>query len=205
VTLADLDHLLYRAPDLDDAIDELESVLGVRPAYGGAHPGRGTRNALLALGGRRYLEVLAPDPEQPPDPERTAAPDEEPRLWTWAVRSDLIETQAEVAAIRGVDLGSVDGMSRDRPDGVHLSWRLTSRRGVADGLVPFLIDWGGSEHPAESAPTGCELISLRAEHPQADDVTRMLAALGIEMPVTTGARPALIAEIQTPKGLVELR
>ncbi|MGH7541334.1 MAG: VOC family protein, partial [Gemmatimonadota bacterium] len=96
--------------------------------------------------------------------------------------------------------------SRERPDGTRLSWLLTDPGVVVgDGLVPFLIDWGDSEHPARAAPAGCELSELRAEHPEPERIRPMLAALDVSLPVAAGPRPALVATIRAPRGIVELR
>jgi hypothetical protein len=40
-----LDHIVLAAPDLNRACDAFEATTGVRPAFGGAHPGLGTQRA----------------------------------------------------------------------------------------------------------------------------------------------------------------
>lgn len=205
-----VDHLVYITADVEATTDELEARLGVRPAGGGAHVGRGTRNTLLSLGGDVYLEVLGPDPEQEVQPAASRFP-AQPLLRTWAVKAPGIEAAVATSRSRGYDPGEVNEMSRARPDGVLLKWRLTSGAGGglgtdgSVGIVPFLIDWGDTEHPALSTPGGCTLSSMRAEHPDPTLVTPSLEALGVELAVGTGEQPALIATIETPNGVVELR
>lgn len=203
-----LDHLIYRTPDLEAAIEELAKLLGVRPAMGGRHPGRGTWNALLSLGERWYLELIAPDPEQdePPRPNSPfGAPGGEARLNTWAIRPPDIEATAARALEGGVDLGPVQPMSRQTAEGGLLEWRLTIGLRPDHGLVPFLIDWGETPHPAANTPAGCTLLGLRAEHEEPDLVRPALAALDLDLAISQGAAPVLIATIDTPKGVVELR
>ena len=207
--LAAVDHLVYAAPDLDRGIDQVEALLGLRASPGGQHPGRGTRNALLSLGAGAYLEIIGPDPDRPPPPQpRPFGIDhlDEPRLVTWAAKAQGFEQLARNAERAGVKLGEVIAGSRQRTDGVVLSWRYTDPRTVvADGVVPFFIDWGTTPHPARSAAPGASLVTLRAEHPDGPRVQSALSRLGIDLVVQRGPRATLIAVIAGPRGRVELR
>lgn len=207
--LARLDHLVYATPDLGVGIAAIEKLLGVRATPGGQHPGLGTRNALVALGPSSYLEIIGPDPEQPKPtgPLRFGIDDlEAPRIVTWVAKGTDLEQVAKAAAERGVRLGPVIPGSRRRPDGVVLAWRYTDPNTVvADRIVPFLIDWGTSPHPSASAARGATLIDVRAEHPDAERVQKMLDVLALPLRVQKGAAPAIIATIGSPRGRVELR
>ena len=76
---------------------------------------------------------------------------------------------------------------------------------VAERLVPYFIDWGRSPHPALTATKGASLVALRAEHPAAEAVRKMLRDINLDLPIQTGPKPRLIATIDCPKGRVELR
>ncbi len=207
--LSRVDHLVYATPDLTRGMEEIEKVLGVRATPGGQHPGRGTRNALIALGPTAYLEILAPDPDQPPPKEpRIFGLDslEESRLVAWYIKGSSIQSLREHAVGKGVPYGEVKSGSRRRPDGVQLSWQFTDPgKPVGGGIVPFIIDWGRSPHPASTAAKGASLAGLRAEHPDARGAREMLRQLELDLPVESGPRPALIAVIECPQGRVELR
>jgi hypothetical protein len=207
--IAKVDHLVYATPDLQTGVARVERMLGVLASPGGQHPGRGTRNALLSLGPGAYLEIIGPDPDQPtPTQPRPFGIDDlkEPRLVTWAAKGKELEQLAGNAAKRGVKLGDVIAGSRRRGDGVMLSWRYTDPRTiVGGGVVPFFIDWGSTPHPAVTATQGASLVALRAEHPDAEQVQRMLDGLGLDLKVQQGSRPALVAVINSPRGRVELR
>ncbi|HKK28446.1 MAG TPA: VOC family protein [Gemmatimonadota bacterium] len=203
-----VDHLIYGVPDLEGGRDRIEELLGVRPVPGGRHPDYGTRNALLGLGPETYLEVMAPDPDLP-RPERGVLfgldERETPGFVTWALRGEAIEERAAVAAAHGLALGPVEAGSREKPDGTVLTWKLTDPRALPlGGVVPFLIAWGETPHPAGTVPGAGELVGLRLEHPDPDAVRGGLAALGVEAPVTAGRRARIVATIRTPDGDVEI-
>src|SRR5436190_7016516 len=207
--LAQIDHLVYATPDLALVIETAEKMFGVRATPGGQHPGEGTRNALLALGPTSYFEIIGPDPDQPkPARGRRFGIDEitAPRLTTWVAKGKSLDRFAADAKARCVDLGAVIPGSRKRPDGVVLSWTYTDPRVVlADRLIPYLIDWGSSPHPSVTAAKGVTLVSLRAEHPDAERVQKTLNQLGLKLKVTQGPKPSLIATFNSPKGQVVLK
>lgn len=204
-----VDHLVYATPDLNRGVEEIEKLVGVRATAGGQHPGLGTRNALIALGPTTYLEIIAPDPEQPrPEDPRPFGLDglKESRLVAWFINSNDLERLRGEALRKGVHLGEVRSGSRRRPDGVQLLWQFTDPSVlVADGIIPLYIDWGESPHPAHNAAKGATLVSLRAQHPDMLGVREMLRHLGLDLPVSQGQSPALIAIIEGPRGRVELR
>jgi len=207
--LARVDHLVYATPDLELGIQAIEKLTGVRASAGGQHPGLGTRNALIALGSSTYLEIIGPDPEQPkPDGPRRFGIDElkAPRLLTWVAKGTGLAPFVDRARASGVRLGDVIAGSRKRPDGVVLSWRYTDPNVILEErLVPYFIDWGTSPHPATTAAPGLSLRALRAEHPEPERMARILKQLGLNLPVRRGARPSLIATLDSPKGRIELR
>lgn len=208
MNLTAVDHLIYAVPDLADGIDALEQQLGVRAAIGGRHPTWGTHNALLSLGPACYLEIIAADPDaSTPTSPRPAGLDTltAPRLATWVAAATDLARRASDASRAGVDLGAVARRSRQRPDGSVLSWTMTDPTlPRMDGLVPFLIDWTGSPHPGGNTPGGCRLLDLRAEHPEPDRVRHDLTVLGLDLSVSQGREPRLVAELETPNGRVEL-
>lgn len=205
-----LDHLVFAVPDLVAGIDEVQAALGATLSPGGGNERWGTRNALLGLGPSRYLEVVGPDPDAPG--HATARPFgiddlEGPRLATWCVAPPDLDAALESVRRVGYDPGPPIEMTRRTPGGTFLTWRLAMAPAAlpAGGVLPFLIDWGTTPHPSESAPSNVTLTRLSAEHPNPHTVRRVLDVLGVDLPMKKRTKPALIAEFETPRGTVELR
>jgi hypothetical protein len=202
-----IDHLIFAVPELEDGVVEFEARFGVRAAGGGQHVGQGTHNKLLALGPTTYLEIIAPDPAQPEPPEpRPYGVDGLVRsgLVGWAVACDDIDLAVDQARVAGFDPGDVIDGRRRTADGTTLRWRITSNARAA-GVIPFLISWGDTAHPAASAPPGLRLESLYIEHPDPDSITRALRILGTTVPVIRADRTALVAHVIGPTGGGKLR
>lgn len=204
----DIDHLVYATADVEATVERLGSLFGVRAAAGGRHPGRGTRNALFGLGPACYLEIIGPDPSQPAPPQpRWFGIDglKAPRLTAWAVRDGDLEARSSVAAAAQLPLGPIVSATRQRPDGQRMTWRFTDPVVLpAGGVVPFFIDWGTSPHPADGLPQGLRLVSLRAEHPDVARVRSVFREFGLDVSVSEGLQPLLVATLDTPRGRVEL-
>jgi len=209
--LSSVDHLLLGVANLDHGIDWVEQRTGVRAAIGGSHPGAGTRNALLSLGGAQYLEIIAPDPAQTTYGFRMDLKTmTEPRLVWWAAKASDIEAVAKKGRDARVQMvGPRDG-SRVRPDGKMLKWKSLAIASdfAVDGIdpIPFFIEWAeGTVHPSQDAPGGCTLRSFEIEHPRAAAVSDALKQIGVDVSVRQADVVALVATIETSRGQLVLR
>lgn len=190
-----VDHLVFCAPSLREGIAQVQRLTGVTAAAGGHHPGVGTHNALLSLGGDAYLEIIAADPEQPPPSRRRpfglddGAGSSHYPLSAFAVhpssrvRGASIEGLATAMKLACADPGPILPCSRARTDGTLLQWRFTSAW-AARGHQPFVIAWADPERvPARSAPRGCTLVRLlvlTASYDEARVVEALYEEMGLE-------------------------
>lgn len=182
-----LDHIVIAGPDLAETIDWFRELTGVTPAPGGTHPS-GTANALVALtvGGERrphYLELIGPDPDRDGEElPKTFSINrlKHPTLITYAVHPSDIDAIAERSRAVGHDLGPIEDLSRRTADGQELTWRLTQARAPRNYGVPFLIDWGTTEHPGLGDLPTLELVSFERTEVKPQKLQEALDALGLE-------------------------
>ena len=207
-----IDHLALAATSLADGIDYVASLTGVVARPGGKHVTMGTHNALLRLGERLFLEIIAIDPQgtKPARPRwfgldgiaLQSELTERPRLIHWIARTDDIE---RAAALCPIDLGPVHAITRG-----DFRWRITipdDGRLPGRGLVPTLIQWDVAKHPADALPaSGVTLAQLAGTCPEPAPVRDALAALGVAeaIHVTYDRDLRLAAMLRTPRGIVTL-
>jgi len=202
-----LDHILLGAADLEAGVAYIEKESGVRVAGGGSHPGAGTRNALLSLGTERYLEIIAPDPQQggAHSPRLMELADlKQPRLVGWAVHTKDIEAIARRLREAKIPAEGPNDGSRLRPNGKVLHWRTLVLRDNHAGLLPFFIEWGtGTVHPSMDAPSGCKLASFEVQSQEDAQLRELFQKMRIEVTVRPG--PGLLrAPIAGLRGEFEL-
>ena len=203
-----IDHLVLAVPDLAGAVAQFERLTGVRAVLGGSHTGLGTANYLVGLGNAAYLEIIGPDPDQPdPAQPRPFGIDglTTSQMVTWCIRPPDFDRSVTTAIARGYDPGGVRSMSRRTPEGAVLTWRLTpGATDPADGVVPFLIDWGATAHPTTGTLPTLRLHSLEAEHPDPVRIRPRLAALDLDLRIRSGRQPRLLATLHGPNGPIVL-
>ena len=228
-TISQLDHLVIMAATLEEGVQWCEATLGVTPAAGGRHAFMGTHNRLLRTSSdafaASYLEIIAIDPEGAPPVApfdkrwfdmdtaslRASVTQHGPQLIHWVAR--IPDIAASTQALHALDLpaGAPQAASRQTPRGL-LEWQIGLRsdgQRLLDGCLPTLIHWGAIHPEASLQDQGVQLLGLELQHPQADALRAALLALNLPVDapiqVQSGARPALAAHLQTPKGPVTLR
>jgi catechol 2,3-dioxygenase-like lactoylglutathione lyase family enzyme len=192
-----LDHILLGCSDLDRGIAFVEEHTGMRAAFGGVHPGRGTRNALLSLGERHYLEIIAPDPQQAGAADTRNLRDlVEPRLVGWAAHPGDINQLAVHLRSAGVEFEGPTPGSRKRPDGRLLEWKTLNLKNDEQGVLPFFIEWSaGTVHPSADAPSSCKIERFTISGPNEAALGGRCALLNLDVPVEHSAKPQMHARI----------
>ena len=205
-----LDHLVIAAPTLHVGVEWIERLFGVRMNPGGKHPRMGTHNAVLKIGDRQYLEVIAIDPDQPaPNRERWFGLDHsdssaQPAFITWVARTSSIQSAVHMLPW---SLSSIETMNRGTLEWSitipkHNDWKVQSH-------LPLLIQWGDERHPTDQLPeASVRLIALRIEDPNPDQIRSQFRQMKFEnclcqFEVHAGP-PQLKAEFETPRGRVLL-
>lgn len=196
-----LDHLAVAGETLQAAQTHVEEALGVRLQRGGEHAVFHTHNALLGMEDGLYLEVIAVNPAAPkPDRPRWFDLDRfigPARLTNWICRtSDITSTLAKLPA----PMGSPVALQRG-----DLRWRMAvPAQGILpyDNCAPALIQWDTPLHPGDMLkPSGVRLRRLTIRHPQAAELTALIAPHLADDRVRYEEGPAgLAAAFDTPHG-----
>lgn len=205
-----IDHIVYAVNDLNLACDTLEEHLGIRPIFGGYHKTQGTKNALVNLSDKCYLEVLAPDHSN----TEVAVPRwmgidvlSNDQLTRWAIKSDLLQQDSKILSQYSDSMGIVQPGSRNTESGLLLQWQLIQPLPFPEvEVVPFMLDWGkDAAHPCDMLPDmGCKLLSLSASHPKPESFDHLFEKLGLSLKVYESSKVKLNATIECPNGMVTL-
>lgn len=210
-----LDHISFAVgPDgLAGTTAELSSRLGARFYNGGIHPRFGTRNMIMPLKNRTYLEVVEvldhPASDKAPFGQAVRERSESGGGWLgWVVAVDNME---EVE--HRIGRHAVPG-NRRRPDGINMEWRQIGVRGLqADPQLPFVISWDTdpAEHPSQAGPAQISLAALeiagdpgRVADWLGQEAIDVLGELKVDWVAPHGVPGIIAAVFSTPAGLIRI-
>jgi hypothetical protein len=188
---AQLDHIVVGIRSLDEGIAQFEHLTGVKAGVGGKHPGRGTENALVSLGGGSYLEIIAPQPGATLSPQdQTMRALDRLTIINWAV--SVPEVDGAMAALKSAGFAASPAQpgARLTPAGERLDWTTFGLSGADIGGAPFFIRWSpNTRHPSTTAPAGCSLDQLVVRDPAPDRLASAMQALDVShVTIAKGAR-----------------
>ena len=164
-----VDHVILGISSLDAGVREFEALTGVHATFGGQHPGRGTHNALIALGSGTYLEIIAPRPDAKLEGNLAdLAKLDHLTPIGWAVRTTDIAASRSRLAREGFRTSEPRAGSRATPTGAVLRWSTFTIEEPRHDTAPFFIHWDDmTTHPSKTSPEGCTLDRLEVEESNA--------------------------------------
>ncbi len=204
-----IDHIVYCVHDLDQAILDFESLLGIAPIFGGYHTTQGTKNALLNLGHQCYLELLAADPDNKDvTSSRWMGIDllSRPQITRWALKSDKLEADSLVVRTANPLMGQIEGGERKTTSGDMLRWGIAMPLAAPEvDVIPFMTDWSESSvHPTDNLENRCRLIDISLSDPDPTKIETVIEQLSIEMSVSQSDHASIKIRIDSPNGIIEI-
>lgn len=201
-----IDHFVFFHPNLEEGIEYIKNLIGIKAEIGGQHLGRGTWNAIFSLGNDCYFEIISPDPKQLTfESARWMGVDnfKTPQFIRWAASVTNLQETLEQAKKRGLVLGEIQEGSRKLGDGNTLKWQLTEPS-MSEEIepVPFLIKWTGAVHPSKGREVQATLHKLILSHPDADLLKQQLSWLALNIEFIKAEKPKISVELDTLVGKV---
>jgi len=211
ITLEDnvLDHITLGVPDLDSAMDEFEDMTGIRPTVAGPLKGLGVKTAHVTLDGNRFLELMAPDHENPGSLGKQLSHLEKDAIvpFYYSIRSSELSRLIEgyVYDVLGWDSDHI-AMVQVLPDNTIRHWDMLTMYGHdMGGVAPCYVKWKDpSRHPSmmiDGRPmkAAATLTSFKVQAPEDHKVHKLIMGVnGLEP--TYGTNPEIELTIQTIKG-----
>ncbi len=210
-----LDHVSFAvgADGLTGTTASLGKLLGATFLDGGAHPRFGTRNMILPLKNRQYLEVVEvldhPASDKAAFGQAVRERSDAGGGWmAWCVSvDDMTEVEHRIGR------HAVPG-NRRRPDGFNLEWRQIGTSSMrADPQLPYVTCWDidPAEHPSQMADSEVSLTSLDiAGSPQrlsdwlGEPVIDALEEIEVNWTAPHGLPGIMAATFSTPHGDVRI-
>jgi hypothetical protein len=213
-----LDHIVVAIDTLERGVAQVEALTGTRFRTGlrylskgyGAEPGRGLKSAVLRTGANSYLELVAPDYD---DPNAAAlgpiyARYREPTPLGWFIRvsnADSVRTALTTAELR--PLPTIAGVAVTattdtvRWESVHFAHQITT-------LAPVFIAWRERAHADSgwAGQNGCtlETFTLRYARPEFLDSTFRAAHVPVRVEIASGRATGIEISMRCPGGTVSL-
>ena len=187
-----IDHVVIVVNELESAIASY-SRAGFTVVRGGKHP-IGTHNALIAFADGSYFELIAFLKPNTGHPWQSAL-EKGGGIVDFCMSTDDLAADIESMRRAGAKIGDPSPLTRDRPDGYHLSWVLAIPAPPFNGQLPFLIkdDTPRDERvPRErshaNGATGIRTLAIAVNDP---GMTSLYYARVLGRPAASVGRPDL--------------
>ena len=207
-----LDHIVLGINDLDTGIDSLQQLTGVKAKFDGRNARQGTQSAVIGLGDKTYLEIVAPDPKADPediDPDlKTLILDrlqnfESLTPFQWVIgTSNMVRTEA-IASRAGSRFSELREGNRKRGWGKGYQWSWARIDRPESLVTPLFIhrDEDG-KRPQDRAPDGCSLSLLQLNSRTFKSLHTLVAAMQMDAETVAAEQESMSFSLDCPTGEV---